>query len=62
MRPLRASGYVAAGLLAVAAAMVVWMGRAPGVTGGSEGSGTGMRHPMDDAAILDARNDALDGG
>lgn len=71
-RPVRAAGYTLAGAMAMAAAFCLWVGRAPGsaaTTGVSESIGMGIggrggiaRRTMDDAAILDARNDALDGG
>jgi anti-sigma factor RsiW len=62
-RPLRAVAYGAAGLLAMAAAVFFWIGRAPGVTpGAGEGTASMGYAPLDDGAILDARNDALDGG
>lgn len=62
-RPLRAAAYGAAGLLAMAAAVAVWFSHAL-VTGGPAGDGTAaaMHHAMGDGAILDAKNDALDGG
>ncbi|MGD0529323.1 MAG: hypothetical protein ABSE49_29560 [Polyangiaceae bacterium] len=60
-RPLRAVGYGAAGVLAMAAAALLWIGRAP-ATGAGEGTAAVGHAPMDDGAILDARNDALDGG
>ncbi len=64
-RPLRAVAYGAVGLLAMAAAVFLWIGRAPAATpGAGEGTASAAHAPMsdDDAAILDARNDALDGG
>ncbi len=62
-RPLRAAAYGAAGLVAMAAAVVLWLGHSP-VTSAAAGDGTAAaaHHAMDDGAILDARNDALDGG
>jgi anti-sigma factor RsiW len=63
LRPVRTAGYAAAGLLAMAAAVVLWVGRAPlPATAAGEGMGTASQHPAADAEILDARNDALDGG
>jgi len=60
-RPLRAVAYGAAGVLAMAAAVLLWIGHTPAV-GAREGTAAVGHAPMDDAAILDARNDALDGG
>ena len=60
-RPLRAVAYGAAGVLAMAAATLLWIGHAP-PSGAGEGTAAVRHAPMDDAAILDARNDALDGG
>jgi anti-sigma factor RsiW len=61
LRPLRAAAYGAAGLLTMAAAVFLVIGRAPASATG-EGTAATSHHPMDDGAILDARNDALDGG
>ena len=64
-RPLRAAAYGAAGLVAMAAAVVLWFGHSPtGATAAAAGEGAtpAVHHAMDDGAILDARNDALDGG
>jgi len=62
-RPVRALGYGAAGMLAMAAAVLLWMGRAPTTAAGAgEGTASARHATMDDGAILDARNDALDGG
>ncbi len=58
---VRAATYGAAGLLAMAAAMLLWLGHTPPHAGSGEASAA-MSHAMDDGAILDARNDALDGG
>ncbi len=64
-RPLRAVAYGAAGVLAMAAAALLWIGHTP-TAGAGEGTAGGLGNvshaPMDDGAILDARNDALDGG
>jgi anti-sigma factor RsiW len=60
-RPLRAVGYGAAGVLAMAAAVLLWIGHTP-APGAGEGTAAVGHAPMDDGAILDARNDALDGG
>lgn len=62
-RPLRAAAYGAAGLVAMAAAVLLWFGHSP-ATAATTGDGTAAaaHHTMDDGAILDARNDALDGG
>ncbi len=62
MHPARAATYAAAGLLAMAAATAVWVGHAPVGTSAGEGTASVPHHPLDDGAILDARNDALDGG
>jgi hypothetical protein len=63
-RVTRAAAYGAAGVLAMAAAVALWVGRAPGAA--ADGSGvtaaTAPHHAMDDGAILDALNDTLDGG
>jgi anti-sigma factor RsiW len=59
-KPLRAAAYGAAGLLAMAAAVVLWFGHAPATA--SDATAAASHHAMDDGAILDARNDALDGG
>jgi len=62
-RPLRAAAYGAAGLAAMAAAVLLWFSHAPTTaTAAGEGSTATVHHAMDDGAILDARNDALDGG
>jgi hypothetical protein len=61
-KPVRAAAYGAVGLLAMAAAVVLWFGHAPVAAGAGEGTASRAYAPMDDAAILDARNDALDGG
>jgi hypothetical protein len=61
-RPVRAVAYGVVGVLAVAAASVLWVGRAPATTATAAGEGSPVHHAMDDGAILDARNDALDGG
>jgi hypothetical protein len=63
-RPLRAFAYGAAGVLAMAAAVLLWIGHGsmPGAPGAGEGTAAIGHAPLDDGAILDARNDALDGG
>jgi hypothetical protein len=61
VRPLRAVAYGAAGVLAMAAAVLLWIGHTP-AAGAGEGTAAVGHAPMDDGAILDARNDALDGG
>jgi hypothetical protein len=62
-RTTRAATYGAAGLLAMAAAVAVWVGRARGATGEGGATASAPHHATtDDAAILDAFNDALDGG
>jgi anti-sigma factor RsiW len=61
VRPLRAVAYGAAGVLAMAAAVLLWIGHTP-AAGAGEGTAAASHAPMDDGAILDARNDALDGG
>lgn len=69
-RPARAVAYGAAGLLAMAAAALLWIGHAPpssvaaGAAGPGAGDGTASvgHSAVQDGAILDARNDALDGG
>ena len=62
-RTTRAAAYGAAGLLAMAAAVALWIGRTPGAAG-EVGANTASvpHHAMDDGAILDALNDVLDGG
>ena len=63
VRPLRAAAYGAAGLVAAAAAVILWLGRSTTATAGDAAVAAGAaHHAMDDGAILDARNDALDGG
>jgi anti-sigma factor RsiW len=64
LRPVRAVAYGAAGLVAMAAAALLWIGHAPGTAAAAAGEGTASvsRAPATDGAILDARNDALDGG
>jgi hypothetical protein len=70
LRPLRAAAYGAAGLVAMAAAVILWVGHssaAPtvGTAGGDgrgEASAPGHSSAQDGAVILDARNDVLDGG
>jgi hypothetical protein len=60
-RPVRAAAYGAAGVLAMAAAAMLWLGRTTMATG--EGSAAAAGQVMtQDGAILDARNDDLDGG
>jgi hypothetical protein len=63
-RPVRAVAY--ASVLAMAAAVLLWAGRgsmAAATAGAVDGTAAvGHRAPLDDGAILDARNDALDGG
>jgi anti-sigma factor RsiW len=69
-RPVRVAAYGAAGLVAMAAAVLLWFGRvtATPTIGGLPGEGrdrptaAAAHHSMQDGAILDARNDALDGG
>jgi hypothetical protein len=64
-QPLRAVAYGAAGLLAMAAATLLWVGHAslsPASPSAGDGTAAVGHAPMDDGAILDARNDALDGG
>ena len=62
-RPLRAVAYGAAGVLAMAAAVLLWIGHTQAAAAGAGEGTAAVRHAtMDDAAILDARNDALDGG
>jgi anti-sigma factor RsiW len=62
-RPLRTVAYGVAGVVAMAATVLLWMGRpAAGVGGAGEGTAAMSHAPLDDGAILDARNDALDGG
>jgi anti-sigma factor RsiW len=63
LRPVRAVAYGAAGLVAMAAAALLWIGHAPGTAAAAgEGTASVSRAPASDGAILDARNDALDGG
>jgi anti-sigma factor RsiW len=62
-RPLRGAAYAAAGVLAMAAAVLLWFGRAPAAAAGvGEGTASVGHSAVQDGAILDARNDALDGG
>jgi len=61
-RPMRAAAYGAAGLVAMAAAVLLWFGRAAATQTTGEGTAAAAHHSMQDGAILDARNDALDGG
>jgi anti-sigma factor RsiW len=62
-RPLRAAAYGAAGLVAMAAAVLLWFGHTPATAAtAGDGPAAAAHHAMDDGAILDARNDALDGG
>jgi hypothetical protein len=62
-RPARALAYGAAGILAMAAAVLLWIGHGSMPTpGAGEGTAAIGHAPLDDGAILDARNDALDGG
>lgn len=66
--PLRVAAYGAAGLVAMAAAVVLWFGHSPASATAGAAAAAGevatpaAHHAMDDGAILDARNDALDGG
>jgi anti-sigma factor RsiW len=68
LHPLRAAAYGAAGLVAMAAAVVLWFGHSPASATAAAAAAAGeaatpaVHHAMDDGAILDARNDALDGG
>ncbi|HEX8795195.1 MAG TPA: zf-HC2 domain-containing protein [Polyangiaceae bacterium] len=62
-RPVRAAAYGAAGLVAMAAAVLLWFGRAAATPASGEGTAAAAHHhSMQDGAILDAKNDALDGG
>ena len=61
-RPVRAAAYGAAGLVAMAAAVLLWFGRAAATQTTGEGTASAAHHSMQDGAILDAKNDALDGG
>ena len=63
-RLLRVAAYGAAGLVAMAAAVLLWFGHATAGAAAASGEGTAsmVQHAMEDGAILDARNDALDGG
>jgi hypothetical protein len=62
-RATRAAAYGTAGLLAMAAAVAaLWIGRASGAAGEGGATASAPHHAMDDGAILDALNDALDGG
>jgi anti-sigma factor RsiW len=61
-RPVRAAAYGAAGLVAMAAAVLLWFGRAAATQTTGDGTAAAAHHSMQDGAILDARNDALDGG
>lgn len=62
-RPMRAVAYGAAGVLAMAAAVLLWIGHStPSAAAAGEGTAGISRSPVSDGAILDARNDALDGG
>ncbi len=60
-RPLRALAYGTAGLVAMAAAAVLWLGRAP-VPVGEGGVAAGGQASAMDGAALDVQDDALDGG
>jgi len=62
IRPFRAAAYGAAGLVAMAAAVLLWFGHSPATASTGEGSAAAAHRSMQDGAILDARNDALDGG
>jgi anti-sigma factor RsiW len=59
---VRAAAYGAAGLVAMAAAVLLWFGRAAATSTTGEGTAAATHHSMQDGAILDAKNDALDGG
>jgi anti-sigma factor RsiW len=62
-RPVRAAAYGAAGLVAMAAAVLLWFGHAAATQTTGEGTAAAAHHhAMQDGAILDAKNDALDGG
>jgi ferric-dicitrate binding protein FerR (iron transport regulator) len=61
-RPLRAAAYGAAGVVAMAAAAVLWFGRGPLTTGEGTSSASGGQASTEDGAILDGRDDVLDGG
>ncbi len=62
-RPVRAAAYGVAGVVAMAAAVLLWFGHAPATSAtASDGTVSAGHHAMDDGAILDARNDATDGG
>lgn len=62
IRPARALAYGAAGLVAMAAVVLLWVGHGPGPVGTGGEAASVSRAPLSDGAILDARNDALDGG
>ena len=65
IRPLRTAAYGAFGLVAMAAAVLLWVGHGAAMTaspGAGEGTAAVGHAPLSDGAILDARNDALDGG
>jgi hypothetical protein len=62
VRATRAAAYGAAGLLAMAAAVALWIGHPSGTAGEGGATASAPHHAMDDGAILDALNDALDGG
>ncbi len=61
-RPLRAAAYGAAGVVAMAAAVLLWFSHGTPSASAAEGGATAGHHAMEDGAILDARNDAQDGG
>jgi anti-sigma factor RsiW len=60
-RPARALAYGAAGVVAMAAAVVLWLGRAPVTMGEGSVAAGGQAAAMDGAA-LDVQDDSLDGG
>jgi hypothetical protein len=59
-RPLRAAAYGAAGVVAMAAAAVLWFGRGPLPTGEGTSAASGQASAID-GAIIDS-DDMLDGG
>ena len=60
-RPIRAAAYGAAGLVAMAAAAMLWFGRGPIAAAEGSGAAVGGQVSIQDGAIADV-SDELDGG
>jgi hypothetical protein len=63
-RVKRLGAYGGAGIVAVAAAAILWVGRSPGSGAAAAGGPADAvtRAAVDDGAVLDSRSDSSDGG